>query len=45
MNDILERDKCYVCNLENIDKLYIPLKYFYLKEYSNIIKQLTEAKI
>lgn len=27
--------------LENIDKLYIPLKYFYLKEYSNILKELT----
>ena len=28
-------------NLENIDKLYIPLKYFHLKEYSNIIDLLT----
>ncbi len=28
--------------LENIDKLYIPLKYFHLKEYSNIIKLLSD---
>ena len=28
--------------LENIDKLYIPLKYFHLKDYSNIIKLLTD---
>jgi len=27
--------------LENVDKLYIPLKYFHLKEYTNIIKQLS----
>ena len=27
--------------LKNIDKIYIPLKYFSLKEYSNIIKTIT----
>jgi len=27
--------------LENIDKLYIPLKYFHLKEYAQIIQTLT----
>lgn len=29
-------------NLNNIDKLYIPLKYFSLKEYSNILKILSD---
>ena len=28
--------------LENIDKLYIPLKYFSLKEYNDIIKTITD---
>jgi len=27
--------------LENIDKLYIPLKYFYFKEYTNIIDMIS----
>jgi len=27
--------------LENIDKLYIPLKYFHLKEYANVIELLS----
>ena len=29
-------------NLDNIDKLYIPLKYFSLKEYSSILKILSD---
>lgn len=29
-------------NLENVDMLYIPLKYFYLKEYSTILRILSE---
>lgn len=29
------------CKLKNIDKLYIPLKYFYFKKYSNILKVLS----
>ena len=29
-------------DLENVDKLYIPLKYFYLKEYDKILKTLSE---
>lgn len=29
------------CKLENIDNLYIPLKYFYLKEYSNTLETLS----
>lgn len=38
---ILNLDYDY-SKLENIDKLYIPLKYFHLKDYSNIIKQLCD---
>ena len=38
--NILNLDYDY-SKLENIDKLYIPLKYFYLKEYINIIKLLS----
>lgn len=39
--NILNLDYDY-SKLENIDKLYIPLKYFHLKEYSNTIKLITD---
>lgn len=39
--NILNLDFDYT-KLENIDKLYVPLKYFYLKEYSEIVKTLTD---
>lgn len=29
-------------DLENVDKLYIPVKYFYSKEYSKVLKTLSE---
>lgn len=38
--NILNTDFDY-SELENIDKLYIPLKYFYFKSYSNVIEQLS----
>jgi len=38
--NILNTDFDY-SKLENIDKLYIPLKYFYLKEYTNVIDLLS----
>jgi len=38
--NILNTDFDY-SKLENIDKLYIPLKYFYLKEYANAIALLS----
>ena len=53
-NDIVQKEHkiCLLLNilnldfdyskLENIDKLYIPLKYFSLKDYSNIIQTITE---
>ena len=28
-------------NLDSVDKLYIPLKFFYLKEYKNVLNYLT----
>lgn len=39
--NILDLNSDY-SNLNNIDKLYIPLKYFSLKEYSNILKILSD---
>lgn len=39
--NILNLDFNYL-NLENIDKLYIPLKYFYSKEYHKLLKTLSE---
>lgn len=38
--NILNTDYDY-SKLENIDKLYIPLKYFHLKGYTNVIQLLT----
>ncbi len=38
--NILNTDFDY-SKLENIDKLYIPLKYFHLKDYSNVIELLS----
>lgn len=39
--NILKPDFDY-SKLQNIDKLYIPLKYFYLKEYSKLLKELSD---
>jgi len=38
--NILNTDLDYL-TLENIDKLYIPLKYFHLKEYTNVLELLS----
>ncbi len=38
--NILDEDFDYI-SLENIDKLYIPLKYFYNKNFSKIITELS----
>ena len=38
--NILNTDFDY-SNLENVDKLYIPLKYFHLKEYATVIDLLS----